>query len=273
MARAVEETVVDRWFRRPPALIAAMASRPTIGVTQAFVLQWTKFSRLFPRLVGAIMSNCPEPRVIAYEVENLMSEVVRDPAGDDNHYELLVRLGERVGLSRAQIEEQLPLPEAADMFDWLWTQARDPDWLVGFAAVNGLEILGDRHLLERHGVRTGTGLAPEPYARALGLTEDSLEFFEVSDEADAGHGKATIEILASYTPEGREEEIVGVLVASMDRLRRMMDAVWVLACSIDAGTSIVVGAGSGSRAAPAGPADPSSSAVSGGKEGSADAQG
>ena len=235
MARRIEEAVVERWFRRPPALITAMASEPTIGVTQAFVTQWTKFSRLFPRWVGAIISNCPEPRVIAYEVENLMSEVVRDPAGDDNHYELLIRLGKRVGLSRAQVEAHPPLAEATEAFEWLWIQARNPDWLIGFTAVNGLEILGDRHLPERHGLRTGTGLAPEPYARALGLSEDSLEFFEVSDAADAGHGQATVEILAAFTPEGRQHEMVAVLIESMDRLRRMMDATWDLACSIDAG--------------------------------------
>ena len=243
MARRVEEAVVERWFRHPPALIAAMASEPTIGVTRAFVTQWTKFSRLFPRWVGAIMANCPEPRVIAYEVENLMSEVVRDPAGDDNHYELLVRLGERVGLSRAEVEAHPPLAEATDAFEWLWTQARNPDWLVGFAAVNGLEILGDRRLPERHGLRTGTGLAPEPYARALGLPEDSLEFFEVSEAADAGHGQATVEILASFTPEGRRDEMVAVLVESMDRLRRMMDAGGELARSLDASTATDASAG------------------------------
>ncbi|MDA8271965.1 MAG: hypothetical protein M0Z39_11320, partial [Actinomycetota bacterium] len=89
MAKRVEEVVIDRWFRNPPEIIAAMGSEPTMGVTRAFVLQWTKFSRLFPRWVGAVMSNCPEFAILAYEVENLMSEVVRDPAGDGSHYELL----------------------------------------------------------------------------------------------------------------------------------------------------------------------------------------
>lgn len=233
MALRVEETVVDGWFRAPPPLVAAMASEPTIGVTRAFVLQWTKFSRLFPRWVGAIMSNCPDPAVIAYEVENLMSEVVRDPTGDDNHYELLIRLGASVGLSRSEIEGHPPLDEATDAFEWLWAQARNPDWLVGFTAVNGLEILGDRSLPERYGVRAGTGLSAEPYARALDLPEDALEFFEVSDQADVGHGQATVEIIARCTPEGREDGVLEVLAGSMGRLRRMMDAVWELARSID----------------------------------------
>lgn len=233
MALRVEEAVVDGWFRAPPPLVAAMAGQPSIGVTRAFVLQWTKFSRLFPRWVGAIIANCPAPSVIAYEVENLVSEVVRDPAGDDNHYELLIRLGASVGLSRAEIEDYPPLDEAAETFEWLWAQARNPDWLVGFTAVNGLEILGDRSLPERYGVRAGTGLSAEPYARALGLAEDALEFFEVSDQADAGHGQATVEIIARCTPQGREDELLEVLAESMGRLRRMMDAVWELARSID----------------------------------------
>jgi pyrroloquinoline-quinone synthase len=235
VAARLEEAVVDGWFRNPPPLVAAMASRPTIGVTRAFVLQWTKFSRLFPRWVGAIISNCGEPSVIAYEVENLMSEVVRDPAGDDNHYGLLIRLGESVGLTRAEIEAFPILPETSEAFQWLWSKARDPDWLVGFTAVNGLEILGDRNLPAKYGIAAGTGLDPEPYLRSLGLADDSLEFFEVSDQADAGHGHETVEIIARYTPPGREDEIVALLDDSMGRLRTMMGAVWDLAASIDAG--------------------------------------
>lgn len=235
MARRVEEAVVEGWFRDLPPLIAAMASEPTIGVTQAFVLQWTKFSRLFPRWVGAIISNCTEPAVVAYEIENLVSEVVRDPAGDDNHYELLVRLGESLGLGRAEIEAYGVLPEASEAFGWLWEKARDPDWLVGFTAVNGLEILGDRNLPLKYGMGAGTGLAPKPYARTLGLKKHSLEFFEVSDQADAGHGRETVEMIARYTPSGREDGILMVLVEAMARLRRMMNGVWQLAMELDTG--------------------------------------
>lgn len=235
LALRVEEVVVDGWFRDPPPLIVAMASEPTIGVTRAFVLQWTKFSRLFPRWVGAIMSNCPEFGVIAYEVENLMSEVVRDPSGDDNHYELLIRLGESVGLARTEIEAHPLLPETAEMFQWLWGQARGPDWLAGFTAVNGLEILGDRNLPAKYGLESGTGLDPEPYARGLGLGEASLEFFEVSDKADAGHAQATVDIIARYTPSGSEDELMAVLTEAMARLRRMMNAIWGLATQIDGG--------------------------------------
>jgi pyrroloquinoline quinone (PQQ) biosynthesis protein C len=233
MTVRVERLVVDHWFRDPPPLIAAMAGRPTLGATRAFVLQWTKFSRLFPRWVGSIISNCTEFPVIAYLVENLMSEVVRDPASQDNHYELLVKLGAGVGLSRQEIESEPVLPESAAMFEWLWQMARRPDWLAGFVAVNGLEILGDSTLPLRYGVAQGAGLAARPYAESLGLQGDALEFFEVSDAADAGHGSATVRIIAAHTEPGREEEVLGVLRESMERLRRMMDAMWRVAVGLD----------------------------------------
>lgn len=234
MARRVEELAVDRWFRRPPRMIASMASQPTLGVTRAFVVQWTKFSRLFPRWVGAIMANCTEPAVVAYEVQNLMSEVVIDPAGDDNHYELLIRLGQGVGLTRRQIEDYPVLAEAEEVFAWLWGRARDPDWLVGFSAVNGLEILGDGDLPRRYGLAQGTGIAPMPYAASLGLDQDTLQFFEVSDRADAGHGHETVQIIARHTAADRQDEVLGVLDESMSCLRRMMEAMWGLAEKIDA---------------------------------------
>ncbi len=245
MAERVEKSAIEGWFRDPPKLIASMDSTPTIGVTRAFVLQWTKFSRLFPRWVGAIMSNCPQFEILAYQVENLMSEVVRDPSGDANHYELLTRLGRSVGLTTEEIESYPTLPEASDMFEWLWTMARDPDWLRGFTAVNGLEILGDRNIPLNYGVGSGTGLAPEPFAEALGLEQESLEFFEVSERADEGHGRETVAIIAKYTQPGREEEILGVLEESMSRLRAMMEAVWRLAMEIDAGLENEAGDGQG----------------------------
>jgi len=78
-ARRIEELVIERWFRDPPPFLRQMATTPTSTTAQAFVLEWTKFSRQFPRWVGAIIANCPEFDVIAFEVENLMTEVVRTP--------------------------------------------------------------------------------------------------------------------------------------------------------------------------------------------------
>jgi pyrroloquinoline quinone (PQQ) biosynthesis protein C len=227
-ATRVEAFAVDGWFRDPPPFLRAMASAPTIAIARAFVLEWTKFSRWFPRWVGAVMSNCPEFDVLAFEVENLQSEVVRDPAAATNHYELLIRLGAAAGIDRQAIEVHPPSAEALEAFAWWNEMARQPDWLLGFTAVNGLEILGDRNLARRSGVSQGTGLAVDPW-KATGLDDEALEFFRVSDEADAVHGNETVAIIARYTPADREEEVLKVLGESMRYLRRMMGGLWELA--------------------------------------------
>src|SRR5579859_6311362 len=175
-ATKVETIVADGWFRDPPPFLRAMASAPTVAVARAFVLEWTKFSRSFPRWVGAVMSNCPEFDVLAYEVENLMSEVVRDPTAGTNHYELLIRLGAGAGLDRSTIESHRPSLQADRAFAYWDGMARQPDWLLGFAAVNGLEILGDRTLPRRQGLVQGTGLDPDPWG-ATGIRQEALEFF------------------------------------------------------------------------------------------------
>jgi pyrroloquinoline quinone (PQQ) biosynthesis protein C len=232
LAARIEALVVDEYFRDPPPFVAAMATAPTRGVAKAFVLEWTKFSRLFPRWVGAIMSNCPELDVLAFEVENLMTEVVRDPAANTNHYELLIRLGAALDLDRAHIEAHESCDEAQVAFGYWWSMARDPDWLRGFAAVNGLEVLGDRSLPARHGVRPATGLDVDPWAR-LELPDDALEFFRVSSEADVGHGNETVELLARHTPRGSEDDVVAVLRDTITKLRSMMDGLWTLAARLD----------------------------------------
>lgn len=230
--RRVEEAVVDGWFRHPPEIVRVMSTAPTPAVARAFVYEWTKFSRRFPRWVGAVVSNCPHFDVIAFEVENLMSEVVRDPAAGTNHHELLIRLGTGAGSDRSTIEAHESSGAARDAFAWWWEMARQPDWLLGFTAINGLEILGDRALPRAYGLAQGTGLAPDPWA-ATGIAPDALEFFRVSDEADAGHGSETVDIIARYTPAERADEVLGVLDESMHRLRKMMDAMWELAGALE----------------------------------------
>jgi pyrroloquinoline quinone (PQQ) biosynthesis protein C len=227
-AQRIERTVIDGWFRDAPPFLRAMAATPTRATAQAFVLEWTKFSRQFPRWVGAVIASCPEFPVIAFEVENLMSEVVRDPAAGTNHYELLIRLGTGAGLDRSVIEDHEPSAEASAAFAWWWDMARQPDWLLAFTAINGLEVLGDRSLPRRAGLSQGTGLAPDIWA-ATGIDDDALEFFRVSDEADAGHGRETVEIIARYTPEEREDAVIGVLSETMTQLRHMMGGLWALA--------------------------------------------
>ncbi len=236
-AETVEALVVDGWFRDPPPFLRAMATAPSRAVAQAFVLEWTKFSRGFPRWVGAVMSNCPEFDVLAFEVENLMSEVVRDPTAGTNHYELLVRLGAGAGLDRSTIESHVACPQAQEAFAYWERRARAPDWLLGFAAVNGLELLGERGLPRRHGLTTGTGLDPVPW-EASGIPADALEFFRVSDEADAAHGNATVAILDRHTPDDRRDDVAGVLIETMGYLRRMMDGLWELAVRLGDGVEV-----------------------------------
>ena len=227
-AARLESAVLDGWFGDPPPFLRAMAVAPTMAIASAFVLEWTKFSRWFPRWVGAVMSNCDEFDVLAFEVENLMSEVVRDPAAGTNHYELLIRLGEGAGLQRGAIESHLPRPQSVDAFAHWDRMARQPDWLLGFAAINGLEILGDRNLAARQPGRQGTGLDPGPWA-TTGIASEALEFFRVSDATDATHGNETVQLLARHTPEGRQDEVVSVLRESMDQLRQMMTGLSELA--------------------------------------------
>lgn len=227
-AGQVEQLVVDEYFCEPPPFIRAMAAEPTRAVAQAFVLEWTKFSQRFPRWVGAIISNCPEFPVIAFEIENLFSEVVRDPAAGKNHYELLMRLGAGLGLDRATIEAHTSCPQAQQAFQYWWRMAREPEWLFGFTAINGLEILGDRTLPRRYGLSQGTGLAVNPWTK-LGLDDEALEFFRVSDEADEGHGRETVEIIARFTPPDRRPDVLSVLRETIGYIRGMMEGLQALA--------------------------------------------
>lgn len=230
----LEQYIIDEYFRNPPDMIRAMSEEPTTVVAEAFVKEWIGFSQRFPRWVGAIIARCPHFEVISFEIENLFAETVQDPDSDTNHYELLIRLGRALGLSREEIEAHRPHPNSQRAFETWWTLARREPWILGFTAINGLEILGDKSLPARYGVSQGTGLAPHPWKR-LGLDDEDLEFFRVGDEADVGHGEEAIAIMTGYAQETTEDAMMDTLDETMAAIRLMLDGMYELSQSLAEG--------------------------------------
>ncbi|MCL6562111.1 MAG: iron-containing redox enzyme family protein [Firmicutes bacterium] len=217
----IEQLVVDQYFRDPPRLIQAFAQGPTPAQARAFVRGWLGFSRRFPRWVGAVISNCPQFDVIAFEVENLMAEVVADPSEGTHHYGLLQRLGRALGMEREELERDRPLPAAEAAFRYWEEMARQPNWVLGFAAVNGIEMLGDRELPRRAGLAQGTGFERASW-RALGLPEEALGFIRATEVADVEHGNQAAAILARYG-HAEMDEVLETLKTAIGHVRRMFD--------------------------------------------------
>ena len=73
---------------------------------------WAQVSS-FPRFVSSVHSRCPQIEARKVLLENLVDEELH---GTD-HPELWMRFAEGLGASRAEVEQQLPLPETTAMVD------------------------------------------------------------------------------------------------------------------------------------------------------------
>jgi pyrroloquinoline quinone (PQQ) biosynthesis protein C len=165
-----------------------------------WIEQFGHFVRHFPRWMAQIVANCPEQSVRAQIIDNLYDEEVKDPRGDAAHYELFVRRGLALGLSREAVDAAPALPTTLVSIQAWTNMVRTRSWLEGLSAMMVLERTNDASLAAKWGTKRQTD--PRPWFN-IGLTQYDARSNLVHEEADLEHGGSEDEILLTYatTPE------------------------------------------------------------------------
>src|SRR3954465_3484284 len=120
-------------------------SKDHLAVSGARMLiqQWGVFTRHSRRCWAHVVGNCPQLEIRKFVVkENLYEEEALE---GHSHFELLVRMGIAVGLSRDQIEQAKPLPTTVVALHAWETLTKNRTWHEGLAAKAVLERTNDRN--------------------------------------------------------------------------------------------------------------------------------
>jgi pyrroloquinoline quinone (PQQ) biosynthesis protein C len=179
---------------------------------RVFVSQFSHFTRNFPRWLAAVASNCPVPDARKFLVANMYEEEV-GPGGQGSHYDLLLRQGEALGLSRQEVESTAALPSTAVAIDALDSICRGRSWLEGLAATTGLECIN------HPAVRAESGVMIINDVRAwqhLGLNAQQLRSRTVHTEEDEKHVESGLKILAEQAAS--EESAAKAVAAAREAL-------------------------------------------------------
>ena len=170
----------------------------TKQAAQVLIEQWSSFTRHSRQCWAHVVGNCPIVEVRKFIVtENLYEEEAQE---GHSHFEILVRMGMALGLTRRQIESAKPLPTTVVAMNAWEALTKNRTWYEGLAAKSVLERTNNPNCgnFSHHQAHYWTD--------QLQLSKDDTEFWWMHDSVDQIHGDGSLNLLEKYlkTDEQRQ---------------------------------------------------------------------
>jgi len=159
LTNQIKEIVLNSVYLEPAAFNRVEPGQLTMEGGRLFVSQFSHFTRNFPRWLAAVASNCPESEVRKFIAGNLYEEEI-GPAGQGSHYDLLLRQGEAMGLTRGEIETTVPFPRRRSRSARWNTSAGIPHGWKGWRRPPGSNASIIRRSARKRGSSSSTTCAP-----------------------------------------------------------------------------------------------------------------
>lgn len=170
--------------------VAYSKERLTFEGARLLVQQWGIFTRHSRRCWAYVVGNCPHVEIRKFIVrENLYEE---EAIEGHSHFDLILRLGQALGLSREALEFAEPLHTTLVALHAWEALTKNRSWHEGVAAKAVLEMTN----LPECGRFSGE--EAERWNRQLGLSAEDVEFWSLHDSVDQIHGGGSLQLLEKY---------------------------------------------------------------------------
>lgn len=210
----VKRAFVRKFFGASPHPFVVALQHPSRATLLGYVYEHQHFLRQWVRSCAYIMARTDEPDVVAYELENIATEFVGSPPATPSHYELLLRMGEGLGVPRALVLATPALPTTRKAIaEWDAIATEEP-WVAALAALHALELIAHRDL-----VKDGASMHYFDPAILAGaeIPPSAQAFLREGYEADVGHSDEALALVDRFAGDpGRVEEVQAVFLRSID---------------------------------------------------------
>ncbi len=204
---------VKNFFTEPPHPFIAAMQKPDRSVLIGYAMEHHHFLRQWIRSCAYIIAKTDHEDVQSYELENIMTELHGFGSKNPSHHELLIKMGESLGIERVSIIDSKPLPATSQAISTWMQIAENCDWIETMAAMHSLELIATRGL-EKYG-------AKYPYFRPElfnmnDFTQATKDFLREGYEADISHSERALNLVEKYSSEnGNVQAIQATFVRSM----------------------------------------------------------
>jgi len=191
----------------------------TVQAARVLVQQWGIFTRHSRRCWAYVVGNCPHVEIRKFVVtENLYEEEALE---GHSHFDLMVRMGKALGLSREEVESAKPLPSTTVALHAWETLTKNRTWYEGVAAKAVLEMTNKPEC------GRFSAIEGERWMRQLNLSRDDVEFWVLHDSVDQIHGDGSVRLLEKYLQSDPEREAaVQAAEESMMAWRVYLDGIY-----------------------------------------------
>lgn len=201
----IKARFVKRFFGPVPHPFVAALQHPSRAVLLGYVTEHQHFLRQWVRSCAHIIARTDEPEVIRYELDNLTTEFGGGRSNTPPHYELLLRMGESLGVDRGRVLAKPPLPSTRRGIEEWERIATDEPWVEALAAMHSLELIASRTLVD-------DGASVHYFDPAIldgpSIPDAAKAFLREGYEADVGHSDEALSLVERFARH--PEEIEGV---------------------------------------------------------------
>ncbi|MGI0154564.1 MAG: iron-containing redox enzyme family protein, partial [Thermoplasmata archaeon] len=210
----VKARFIAKFYGRAPHPFVLALQHPSRATLLGYVVEHQHFLRQWVRSCAYIMARTDRPEVVLYELDNLTTEY--GGFGPDRlaHYELLLRMGESLGVDRSVVLATPPLPATRRAIDEWNEIATGEHWVAVLVAMHGLELIAHRNLVEEG---ASVHYFDPAILRGGEITPAATAFLREGYEADVGHSDQALALADRFATElDVVEEVQSVFLRSID---------------------------------------------------------
>lgn len=214
----IREKFIQKFYGESPHPFILAMQNPTRGVLLGYVIEHQHFLKNWVKVLSEIIFKTDEDEVIKYELENINIEYFG--YGDrPSHYELLLRMGESLGMSRKEILSYSPLPSTQSAINTWRKIAFERSWVEIMAAMHSLELVADRSL-RKYGAKMH--YFNEAILSSNDFPKEVKDFLREGYEADQTHAGEALKLVDKYSDD--PEKIQVTVLRSFDAFAKYLTA-------------------------------------------------
>ncbi|MFQ5986446.1 MAG: iron-containing redox enzyme family protein [Thermoplasmata archaeon] len=222
LASWMKRTFIRRFYGVNPHPFVLALQRPTRATLLGYVVEHQHFLRQWVRSAASVIAKTDRRDVTLYEIDNIVTEFGGQEPDAPAHYELLLRMGEALGLPREAVLSTSPLPRTKQALNFWAKLAERGHWVEIMAAMHGLELIANRDLVEE-------GATLHYFDPAIlkdkAVPQAAKDFLREGYEADVAHSEEALALVEKYAKEfGLEDRVRAAYLQSLDAFDGYLNA-------------------------------------------------
>lgn len=212
LADWIKKRFVNRFFSKDPNIFVLEMQEPSKYTIMGYVTEHFHFLKQWVRSCAYIIARTDFRDIQKYELDNISEEYFGDGSRPP-HIELLLQMGESVGLNRETVMDSKPLKKTENALKYWDHVSSSEHWLDAMVSMHSLELIADKNV-KMYGANYSYF---NPKILNGGITKETTQFLKAGYEADQYHSGDALRLVESYAKQlDMEREVQSYFLRSAD---------------------------------------------------------